>query len=141
MARGEGKKQKHEEREQIRKEGMVVHFAPRATCSVLIGGLLRYRVTEWHQVAMGNKGTSANETDVRGAQRERNGRERPSERGRERESYIHRLSLLFKTRGCILGLDSMGSPSEPSDRGSGDGEVWIGVKDQAGVEIQPYSMC
>lgn len=38
---------------------------PGSTCGALIGGLLGYRVTGWHQVAVGEQGTSANETDMK----------------------------------------------------------------------------
>lgn len=51
---------------------------------MLIGGLLRYRVTGRHQTAMGKQGTAANETDLkRGEYKER---ERKGQTNRVRQS-------------------------------------------------------
>ena len=92
---------------------------------MLIGSLLRYRVTGWHQVAMGKQGTSANETDVKRGERKERGRKRADSlrhmlrkekkeplkessrrRWEVRQTAIHRLSRRLKTRAAFWGLGS-----------------------------------
>lgn len=60
------------------KKDMVIHSA---TCSVLIGGLLRHRVTGWHQVAMGKQGTSTNETNKKKEESVKRGRGKDRQTG------------------------------------------------------------
>lgn len=67
---------------------MVIHSA---TCSVLIGGLLRHRVTGWHQVAMGKQGTSTNETNKKK-------RGECEERERERQTNRDNLRLMLQRK-------------------------------------------
>lgn len=47
----------------------------------MIGCLLRYRVTGWHQVATGKQGTSANETHMKRGECKEKGKERADKQG------------------------------------------------------------